>query len=255
MAATATFYEGAVTAVRRIYDSRIDGPPVLPMADFFPEGQHFAAAWRAIRREALAAAADLNGLPRFHEIMPEQADISANDGRDWRLLLLKAYGVEMPRNLAACPVVAALLQACPDVLSASVSFLAPGKVIPEHRGPVRGILRFYMPLVMPRDAAGRPAAVLTVAGREHRLEEGEALLWDDTFPHAVHNASASVRAVLLMDVWRRGMPADMRAFSRVVVWVVRAGIRMRGMPAPARRVRVSSDATGPATARELEKVR
>ena len=80
-------------------------------------------------------------VPRFYEIMPEQTSISANDMRDWRMFILKAYGAEFPRNMAVCPTLAALVTASRHVLSASISFLAPGKHIPEHRGPFRGVLR------------------------------------------------------------------------------------------------------------------
>ena len=242
MPVTTAIYDRAAAMMRRVYDSRIHTPPVLPMDDYFPAGHHFAAAWRGIRTEALAVAAELGRVPRFHEIMPEQADISAHDGHDWRLLLLKAYGVEMPENMAACPTLAALLRTTPEVLSASVSYLAPAKVIPEHRGPMRGVLRFYLPLVMPSDALGRPAAVLTVDGVEHRLEAGQALLWDDTFLHGVRNDSGAMRAVLLMDVWRRGMTLDMRLLSRAVIGLARAGIRARRVVEAARRARPAAGA-------------
>ena len=53
---------------------------------------------------------------------------------------------------------------------------------------------------MPLAADGRPAAVLKIAGTEHRLADGEYLLWDDTFPHEVTNDSDEVRTVLLLDV-------------------------------------------------------
>ena len=57
----------------------------------------FVADWQAIRDEAIAVR--LEKMPRFHDIMPEQADISANDGLDWRMLILKAYGVAVPENI------------------------------------------------------------------------------------------------------------------------------------------------------------
>ena len=100
----------------------------------------------------------LDKVPRFHEIMRSQADISANDGRDWRMFILKAYGVEIEQNVERCPTVAALLEQTPEVVSCVLSFLAPGKHIPKHRGPFRGILRFHLMLSMPSDADGvRPA--------------------------------------------------------------------------------------------------
>ena len=175
-------YESIGNVVRQIYDMRIEGPPVLDVATSFPSAERFSYAWQSIRDEARAVAQQMHRVPRFHEIMREQTSISANDMRDWRMFILKAYGAEFPRNRAVCPTLAALVTASPDVLSASISFLAPGKHIPEHRGPFRGVLRFYLVLTMPLAADGRPAAVLKIAGTEHRLADGEYLLWDDTFP-------------------------------------------------------------------------
>jgi aspartate beta-hydroxylase len=128
--------------------------------------------------------------------MREQTAISANDGRDWRMFILKAYGTEFPHNMAVCPNLAAAVAASPEVLSASLSFLAPRKHIPVHRGPFRGVLRFYLVLWMPPAADGRPAAVLKIDSAD-----GEFLLWDDTFPPEVTNGSDEVRAVLLLDVY------------------------------------------------------
>jgi aspartate beta-hydroxylase len=222
-------YDQTCDALRGIFDSRIVGAPLLDLDACFPEGRRFVAAWRTIREEACSIAARLQDVPRFHEIMREQASISANDRRDWRMFILKAYGAERRANMAQCPALAGIVREIPDVLSASISFLAPGKHIPAHRGPFRGVLRFYLGLSMPQAADGRPAAVLRVAGRDHRVDEGGYLLWDDTFEHEVWNDSDQVRSVLLLDVWRRGMPIDMQILSRLVIAVIRLGIRIRGL--------------------------
>jgi aspartate beta-hydroxylase len=222
-------YDRAADIVRALYDRRISGPPVLDLAHDFAGGAAFVDAWQAIRDEALAVARRLHEVPRFHEIMPEQASISANDGCDWRMFILKAYGVENPANMAACPQLASLVRACPAVLSASFSCLGPRKHIPPHRGPLRGIIRFYMVLTMPRAADGSPAGVLKVADVEYRLDEGEFLLWDDTFEHEAWNASDAVRIVLSLDVWRSHMPVDMRFVSAALIQLVRLGIRIRGV--------------------------
>ena len=140
------FYDSVGNIVRRIYDMRIEGPPVLDVATHFPSAGRFSCAWQSIHDEAQAVAQQMHRVPRFHEIMREQTSISANDMRDWRMFILKAYGAEFPRNMVGCPTLAALMAASPDVLSASISFLAPGKHIPEHRGPFRGVLRFYLVL-------------------------------------------------------------------------------------------------------------
>jgi aspartate beta-hydroxylase len=131
--------------------------------------------------------------------------------------------------MARCPVLAGIVREIPEVLSASISFLAPGKHIPAHRGPFRGVLRFYLGLSMPHTADGGLAAVLRIAGQDYRVGDGGYLLWDDTFEHEVWNDSDQLRSVLLLDVWRRGMPIDMQILSRLVIAVIRLGIRLRGL--------------------------
>jgi len=71
--------------------------------------------------------------------------------------------------------------------------------------------------------------VLRVADAQYRLEEGQFLLWDDTFEHEAWNESDEVRIVLSLDVWRRGMPVDMRILSAALIRLVRLGIRIRGV--------------------------
>lgn len=221
-------YDQTANIIRNIYDSRITAPPVLDPKSHFPDAQRFVAAWPQLRDEARLVAVQLQNVPRFHEIMPEQTAISANDGRDWRLFILKVYGVEAPRNMATCPTLAALVTSSPDVLSASISFLSPWKHIPAHRGPFRGVLRFYLMLAMPAAPDGTPAAVLRIDDADYRLSGGETLLWDDTYEHEVWNASNEVRTALLLDVRRRDMPLDMELLSRGIISIVRLGIRLRG---------------------------
>ena len=223
-------YDLSANTVRRIYDARINTPPVLDTASYFPDASKFTAGWQAIRDEALAIAAQrMQTVPRFHEIMPAQASISANDGKDWRLFVLKVYGTDVDKNLAACPQLAQIIASSPDVLSASLSFLAPRKHIPRHRGPFRGVLRYQLGLSVPTDTDGRPAAVLSLNDEEHRIGDGEHLLWDDTYPHEVWNHSDAMRAVLLLDVRRQHMPMDLRVLSSALIASVGMFARLRGV--------------------------
>lgn len=222
-------YNHAVGAVRAIYDRRIGTPATIDTAHYFPNAARFVDAFAGIRHEALAIVETLHRVPRFHDLMPQQADISAGDGRDWRMFIMKAYGVPVAENLARAPSVAALLDAAPEAVSAVFSFLAPGKHIPKHRGPFRGILRFHLMLSMPCDGDGVPACELNIDGIPYRLKEGECLLWDDTFPHEVWNRSEQVRIALLLDVWRRDMPTDVALLSYALMAAAKAVIRVKGV--------------------------
>ncbi|HEY5048825.1 MAG TPA: aspartyl/asparaginyl beta-hydroxylase domain-containing protein [Rhizomicrobium sp.] len=222
-----SWYGAAGTGLRWIYDRRIAAPAVLNAGQIFPGGADFAAAWESLRDESLAIAGMFDQIPRFHEIMREQTEISANDGRDWRMFVMKAYGTAVQPNLSRCPTLAALLNEHPEVLSATFSYLAPGKHVPLHRGPFRGVLRFHLGLSMPRDQKGELGATLWIDGIPHRLADGETLLWDDTYPHEVLNATDRVRVALLLDVWRPGMPADMAALSSLLIATVGTIARVR----------------------------
>ncbi|WP_027052372.1 aspartyl/asparaginyl beta-hydroxylase domain-containing protein [Mesorhizobium erdmanii] len=220
-------YDLASGVVRRIYEKRIEAPAILDAATDFPNAVKFTKAWQGIRDEALGLR--LGKAPRFHDIMPEQAEISANDGLDWRMFVLKAYDVTVPENLARMPVLSRLLAECPEVKSAAVSFLAPRKHIPAHRGPFRGIMRFHLGLVIPRQPDGRPATIMMINYQERRIADGEGMLWDDTYQHEVMNNSDEARIALLLDVWRPGMPWDMEILSRLIVRGVQSGMRRRGV--------------------------
>ena len=125
-------YDYAAGLLRTLFDRHIDGGAVLDTA-VFPDTERSSVP-TDIQAEAFAVARDMPRIPRFHEIMREQYDISANDARDWRMFIMQAYGQPFPRNLSRCPTVASIVAASPDVLSASLSFLAPGKHIPRIAG-------------------------------------------------------------------------------------------------------------------------
>jgi aspartate beta-hydroxylase len=222
-----SLYDQASEVVRTIYDRRINTPAILNVEHYFPRAGAFQERWQDIRKEAQAIR--LENVPRFHEIMESQEEISANDGRDWRMFIMRAYGVDIEQNIERCPTIASLLENSPEVVSCVLSFLAPGKHIPRHRGPFRGILRFHLILTMPRGDDGGPAAILEIDGNPYRLGDGDCLLWDDTFPHEVWNRSNEVRAALLLDVWRRDMPIDLRALSHAIVGLVKLRMRFGGL--------------------------
>ena len=222
------FYDAASGALRRVYDRHIDTPPVLDAARWFPGHADFEREFPALRAECEALMREMGAIPQFHELMAEQADLSQYGGRYWRMFVLRAYGAEHRANQARCPALARLLRAHPEVTSATLSFLESGKHIPAHRGPFRGVLRYHLGLVVPRKADGGPGSVLQVDGRDYTLQEGRGLLWDDTYMHAAWNEGTTVRAVLLLDVFRPGMPAPLKHATRAIVAGVGLAWRLTG---------------------------
>jgi aspartate beta-hydroxylase len=64
---------------------------------------------------------------------------------------------------------------------------------------------------------------------EHRVGDGQQLLWDDTYPHEVWNNSDQMRLVLLLDVRRPHMPFDLRVLSHALIASVGMVARVRGL--------------------------
>lgn len=151
----------------------------------------------AIRAELTDLLADREQLPAFHEISPDVGMITSDDR--WKTFLFMGYGLSSSRNLARCPATARALQGIPGIRSAMFSILEPGKRIPLHTGPYNGVLRLHLGLVVPEPLQ---QCWIEVGGERYCWKEGEAVVFDDLYPHQVHNDTQGLRAVLFVDFER-----------------------------------------------------
>jgi aspartyl/asparaginyl beta-hydroxylase (cupin superfamily) len=172
------------------------------------------AEWKTIRSELDDVLSHRDDLPNFQDISIDQASITDDDG--WKTYFFFAYGFRSAANCDRCPRTAALLESIPGLTTAFFSILSPGKRIPEHRGPWRGVLRYHLALKVPEPAA---AAGIWVGGETAHWEEGRSLLFDDGFEHRAWNDTDGVRVVLFVDVIRPlRPPADQ--FNRALIWAI-----------------------------------
>ena len=102
---------------------------------------------------------------------------------------------------ATCPKTAALLDGIPGLFQAFFSILDGGKSIPAHGGPYRGYLRYHLGLVVPERTPRRSGSRTST----YTWQEGESILFDDSWEHEVINDCAEDRVVLIVDI-RRPMP-------------------------------------------------
>jgi len=114
-------------------------------------------------------------------------------------------------NAEKCPKTYAIFKDMKHVTTINFSILAPGKYIPPHQGPYKGIIRYQLPLEVPQNGE----CYIIVDGRRHYWREGESVLFDDTFTHEVHNKTEERRIALLLDVKRN----DFGPFMRVFDWL------------------------------------
>ena len=214
-------------------------PPFVAMEPWLDAA--FTARWRDIRDEMQRALSTVGteAVPAFHEVDNGQRLISGGDRR-WKTLVLLGYGKEVPANARLCPLTWSLVQAHRDrITSAMFSIIQPGKRIPPHRGPFRGVLRYHLGLTVPGGAAGDERCWMRVDRRRYRWREGEAVLFDDTYEHEVHNDTNETRVILFLDVLRRTGDARVDAANRRMHdWVSRS----RRVQQSAQRAEIQRDA-------------
>ena len=193
--------------------STVGNAPVLPVAAF-PWIAGLLADWTAIRDEALAVTRKTEAVPPLGLVSPDHARIAR--GEEWRSFFLHGYGHSIDVNRARCPRTSALIDRIPGLNSAFFSVLAPGAHIPRHKGVTKGLLTCHIGLQVPAgDCAMTLDDLLTL-----RWSEGEAFVFDDSYPHEVTNATGGVRIVLLIQFRR---PA--RLVGRLVTRAFLAGVR------------------------------
>ncbi|WP_301234405.1 aspartyl/asparaginyl beta-hydroxylase domain-containing protein [Pandoraea cepalis] len=191
------FFQCVEAAQRRIARGSLVGDrPIFDNAQF-PWVEALEAQAPAIAAELDAVLATPGRLPAFHEISPDVATITQD--HQWQTFVFLGYGMRAERNLARCPATAAALDGIPGLRTAFFSILAPGKQIPLHRGPYNGVLRLHLALKVPRE---REHCWIEVDGHRYAWQANRAVIFDDAYPHQVHNDTPETRVVLFVDFER-----------------------------------------------------
>ncbi|QDU65496.1 aspartyl/asparaginyl beta-hydroxylase domain-containing protein [Engelhardtia mirabilis] len=184
--------------------SKVDTSPFIDPAPFTWE-PGVSGGWPAIRAELDTLLERRDELPNFQEISPDQELITQDD--DWKTFFFCAYGMVAQKNCELCPQTWALIKDVPGLKLAMFSILSPGKHIPAHRGPFKGVVRYHLPLIVPEPAEG---CRIKVGGETHVWREREGVFFDDSYVHEVWNETDGLRAVLFLDIERPvGFPASL----------------------------------------------
>lgn len=183
----------------KLYNSKIKTPAFLDLEEYFPEHKVLEDNYLEIKKEVQSVIDSGKALPKFHEIDDGQEYISDNDGLSWSLLNLRLYNMWHKKNTELCPKTTSLLKKIKSVKSAYFSILAPGKHIPPHKGPYKGIIRYQLAISVPKQGECK----IFVDGTPYYWEEGKSVLFDDTYTHEVVNKTEEHRIALLLDVKRK----------------------------------------------------
>lgn len=192
--------------------SKVSNDPVLD-ARQFAWTQLLRDNWRVIRDEAATVLANPDAVPQLARVSPDHRRI-AGDGR-WRSFFLHGYGNAIAPNLARCPRTAAIVAQVPGLNSAFFSILQPGSHIPRHRGVTKGLLTCHLGLFVPK---GR--VTMFVHDSFVRWQEGETMVFDDTYQHEVWNDTDETRVVLLIQ-FARPLRQPGKLVSDLFLWGIR----------------------------------
>jgi ornithine lipid ester-linked acyl 2-hydroxylase len=187
------------------------GDPTFFDTDRFPWVREVERNWLTIREELERVLEDREALPNFQDISKDQIEITDDDR--WKTFFLYGYGFKAELGVQMCPRTAALMEQIPGMKTAMFSILSPHKHILDHRGPYKGVLRYHLGLIVPKH---KEACRIRVGEEVRHWEEGQSLLFDDTFNHEVWNDTDETRVVLFVDVLRP-LPFPDSLINRAIV--------------------------------------
>lgn len=124
------------------------------------------------------------------------------DDPSWGAHYFWKDGVEVTENSVHCPKTMAALAAAPIPViqerspMALYSVLEADTHIKPHHGMLNTRLICHIPLILPPDCA------LRVGAETRPWQEGQALIFDDSFEHEAWNRSDQRRVILLFEIWR-----------------------------------------------------
>ena len=192
--------------------------PGLPQQPFY-EREDFGwapaleAATDSIRAEVealLAEGADFRPYVEQEKNRPQRDFHGLQGDPSWTAFYLWKEGAPVVENQARCPRTAEAIRQVPlsaigsRTPSVFFSLLRPGAHIPPHHGMLNSRLICHLPLIVP------PGGWLRVGGETRAWEEGRLLIFDDSIEHEAKNPAASLRVVLIFDIWRPELSAAER---------------------------------------------
>jgi aspartyl/asparaginyl beta-hydroxylase (cupin superfamily) len=190
-----------------------DGYRTFFEAEEFPWVADVESEWMTIRKELNALMLRREEIPNFQDYSPGQKAIT-QDNR-WKTFFLYAFGNKEKENIAQCPETDRILKYIPGMNTAIFSILSPGKHIPPHRGPYKGVLRFHLGLMIPKPEG---SCRIRVGDDVRSWKEGKSLIFDDSHEHEVWNDSDSYRVVLFVNIVRPTV-FPLSAVNQSILWM------------------------------------
>ena len=173
------------------------GVPNKPFLDRekFPELDLLKNNWETIREEAKSIY-EAGHIKKSDKL----DDIAFNSffRTGWTRFYLKWYKDPLPSAMPLAPKTIELIEQIPNIKAAMFVMLPPGARLGKHRDPYAGSLRYHLGLEVP----GSEECFIYVDDQKYHWQDGDDVLFDETYIHWVHNQTEKGRLILFCDVKR-----------------------------------------------------
>lgn len=176
--------------------AKIDSEKIDCAVDFFWTDE-LEKEIKQISKELELIKSSISQLPNFQDISDAQKSITDDD--KWKVFVFYAFTKKITQNCNKYPDTTRLIEKIPGMTSAMFSVLLPGKYIPPHRGPYKGILRLLLPVKMPKN---QEQCYIKIKGKPYYWKEGKCFIFDDALEHEVFNSTDEMRIALFVDFYR-----------------------------------------------------
>lgn len=142
----------------------------------------------------------------------------SNPNASWDAYFFYRHGERFDANHQRCPKTSAVLESidlcrvshqAPEVC---FSVIRRQSTIMAHYGVTNTRLVMHVPLIVPRDGA-----LNVIDAGEHHWQEGELMMFDDTYRHEAWNRSDGPRLIVLTDCWNPHLtPPEQQAVKLLV---------------------------------------
>ena len=196
-------------------------PPMNIDKKYFPNHIKFENKnnFKIIQKE-IYQLLEKNDIKCLDEILPLLSNLMIKNNKNcWRFKMLKMRG--KLTSLENYPMLNELLS---DnmIYTATISILDPGICIPEHKGYLKGVIRYHICIETPDDDPLRPYIIC--GGEKYTWKTGEGILFDDMYKHQVINKSNKRRIVLFLDIIRNDIPVFIQKINKFVLNIVNNNI-------------------------------
>ena len=191
--------------------------------DNFHELDAIQNNWETIREEVL-------GLYRqhyFEQTKKPESQASYDIGfrtffkYGWSKFYLTWYGYTHGSAQKLCPNTVRILEQIPSVNGAMFAILPVGGQLTRHLDPIACSLRYHLGL----DTPNSDDCFINIDEVSYSWRNGQAMLFDETYPHYARNDSDQCRLILMCDVER-----PMNFIGRFINFFYKGLMRMTVVP-------------------------